>query len=94
LTILLSVTQMNGKGYKCRMLLPFMDIKAQIEWLITFLVIVGGFGLILTSVSELSHVHFVAGLLLFTVGTYWYAYRKGYFMGKYDALVEQRKEEK
>ncbi|KYK37037.1 MAG: hypothetical protein HXS46_05305 [Theionarchaea archaeon] len=67
-----------------------MEKKAEIIRIITFLVIVSGFGLIVTSVSEISHAHFIAGLLLFTLGTSWYSYQKGYGVGKYNALAEQK----
>ena len=65
-------------------------LKEESLRIIIFLIIVSGFGLIITSVSEISHVHFSAGLLLFTLGVSWYAYRKGHAVGEYNARAEKR----
>lgn len=55
--------------------------KNDLIWLLNLLAIILGFVLFMSSIAEISHVPFVVGLLLFTLGCYWYGYRRGYGLG-------------
>jgi predicted membrane channel-forming protein YqfA (hemolysin III family) len=53
-----------------------------LKWCLFVVLVVAGLWLILTSVTEISHVYFCLGLLLFMLGSFWYGYDKGYNVGK------------
>jgi hypothetical protein len=55
------------------------------------LVIIVGFILMIKSVYDIIDVYFIAGLLLFTLGCYWFGYNRGYGMGKVSMVEEIRK---
>ena len=55
------------------------------------LAILLGFILMIKSVHHVMDSYFILGLLLFTLGCYWYSYRRGYHMGRIAEYERQRK---
>ncbi|KYK35512.1 MAG: hypothetical protein AYK19_10670 [Theionarchaea archaeon DG-70-1] len=65
--------------------------KNDFVWLLNMLAVILGFVLFMYSLSEVSHGYFAVGLLLFTLGCYWYGYRRGYGMGLLAAREKQKR---
>lgn len=62
-------------------------------WLLNILAVIVGFVLFMISLTEVEHIYFAVGLLLFTVGVYRYGYLRGYGIGQLAQFEADRKKE-
>ena len=67
-----------------------MKRKDDVIWILTDLSIILGFIVMIASISDVLNLNFAIGLLFFTLGCYWYAYRRGYGMGRIAEYERQR----
>jgi hypothetical protein len=68
-----------------------MKRKEDIIWILTYVTIFIGFILMIKSIYDVVNFYFIGGLLLYTLGCYWFAYGRGYNMGRIAQRDEQRK---
>lgn len=84
-----NVRYLFHKGYK--LTINHFSMTKKVDIILIELVIIAGFILMIKSVYEIMDVYFIAGLLLFTLGCYWFGYNRGYGMGRVSMVEEIRK---